>query len=87
MKPWASLSAQERSAARANFKRKKNIETTEQREVRRKKWEQYQALPESEKMKLREKSVQKKTGRQSKSYVSRPLTQPVPTHPGNSPAQ
>ena len=58
MKPWASLTPEERNVARANFK-KKNKETAEQREARRKKWEQYQALPESEKKKFRERAARK----------------------------
>ena len=72
MKPWASLTPEARNAARANFKKgkKESKETQEQREARRKKWEQYQALPESEKNMFREKAAKKKPPK-------KPLTPPV----------
>lgn len=72
MKPWASLTPEERNAARANFKKEKkeDKETPEQREARRIKWEQYQALPESEKKKFREKAARK-------TPPKKPLTHPA----------
>lgn len=91
MKPWAGLTPEERREARANFK-KKNWETLEQREARRKKWEQYQALPEAEKMKLREKTTRKSLPRQTGNpSVAKPLKHPaplgVPALSGTAPAQ
>ncbi|CAG4885307.1 exported protein of unknown function [Georgfuchsia toluolica] len=91
MKPWASLTPAERDAARANFKKKKK-EAPEQREARRKKWEQYQALPESEKKKFREKAVRKNLPRQTGNPpVAKPSKHPaplgVPALSGTVPAQ
>ena len=78
MKPWASLTPEERRVARANFK-KKNWETPEQREARRKKWEEYQALPESEKKKFREKAARKTLPKPAGSpSLVKPLKHPVP---------
>lgn len=84
MKRWASLTPEERNAARARF-RKRDRKTPEQREAHRNKWEQYQALPESEKRKFRETPARKSPRRSDRDHPApRPLLSPVPAVPAPS---
>ena len=77
MKAWAALTPQERNLAREKFK-KLNKAAPEQRAARREKWEQYRALPEPEKKKLRAAATKKRLHRRGEK-------QTVPT-PGVTPA-
>jgi non-ribosomal peptide synthetase component F len=86
MKDWAALSPQDRIGAREKFK-KQEKETPEQRAARRGKWAQYQALPEPEKKKFREKAAKRKLPKHADSGVAaRPLKNPgamsLPTQSG-----
>lgn len=81
MRAWAKLTPEERRAARHIFKNVQQA-TPEQREALKQMWAEYEALPEAEKQKLKEKAQAAKAPVRRAPSAAKPTPKlPVPPPP------